>query len=80
MDVLHTYGVLVGYFSAVTYNMAGIIAALGVPFVMWHSGYLAGILTLLVVSLFATIPTLWVLETMARAEVRKSARHSYRSS
>ena len=68
-DVVRTYSTLVGYFSAVSYNLDGIISALGVPFVVWHSGFLTSILTISVVTLFATISTLWILETMARAEV-----------
>ena len=62
-----TVNIVVGFFWLVNYQMG--TGFLGIPFSFVHGGLLAGIATLLVISLVCWITSIWVLEVLARAQV-----------
>ena len=62
---MKTYSNLVGYFTGISW----IVSPYSIPFVMYHTGMVAGLLTLLVILVASFIPVMWILEIMCRAEV-----------
>ena len=62
-----TVNVVVGFFWLVNCHMG--TGFLGIPFSFVHGGLLAGMATLVVVSLVCWITGTWVLEVLARAQV-----------
>ena len=63
-----TVSLIVGFFFLVNYQMA--TGFLGIPFSFFQGGLLAGALTLLVIAFVSWVAAIWVLEVMARAQVR----------
>jgi amino acid permease len=63
-----TVHIFLGYFFIVNYCLG--TGFLGVPFSFFYSGYLAAIPTLIVIAFFTWVTSLWLLEIMARAQVR----------
>ena len=63
-----TVHIFLGYFFIVNYCLG--TGFLGVPFSFFYSGYLAAIPTLIVTAFFTWVTSLWLLEIMARAQVR----------
>ena len=57
-----------GFFFLVNYSLG--TGFLAVPFVFLHAGYIVAIPALLVITFVSWIHSSWVLETMARAQVR----------
>ena len=66
-----TVSIIVGFFFMVNYQMA--TGFLGIPFSFFQGGLLAGALTLLVIAFVSWVAAIWVLEVMARAQVRMHA-------
>jgi hypothetical protein len=62
------YSSLFAFCFAVNYAVAG--AYLSIPYVFWHTGIIASLLTLIGIAILVAIPAFWTLETMARAQVR----------
>lgn len=65
-QTVKTFGPLVGYCFIINYIVG--TGFLGVPYVFWHTGIVAGIATMAAISWFITFPALWTLEVMARAQ------------
>ena len=61
------YGVIIGYLYLVNYILG--TGFLGIPYVLHHGGTLAGCLTLLAISFFSCLTSIWTLETISRAQV-----------
>lgn len=62
-----TYSPIVAFCFSINFIVGS--GFLAVPFVFWHTGIVAGLATLAVVTFFISIPAFWTLETMARAQV-----------
>lgn len=62
---MKTYSKLVGYFTGLSW----MFSPYSLPFVMYKTGFVVSVCTMAVVSVVSFIPVLWLLETMARAEV-----------
>jgi len=59
--------IFLGFFFLVNYSFG---ADLAIPYAFLHAGYMVAIPTLLVITFVSWIHASWVLETMARAQVR----------
>ena len=68
-----TYDVFGGYFSSLTWIVAG-ASYLTTPYVLWDGGILTGLLTLAVITFFAILPCYWLIETLARTEANAERR------
>ena len=66
-EVVRTYSPFVGFCFIINYIVG--TGFLGIPYIFWHTGIVAGVMTLTAVSHFITFPALWTLEVMARAPV-----------
>lgn len=64
---IRTYSPFVGFCFIVNYIVGS--GFLAVPYVLWHTGIIVGVCTLVVISFFIAIPAFWTLEIMARAQV-----------
>ncbi|EDV23113.1 Transmembrane protein 104-like protein [Trichoplax sp. H2] len=60
------YGVFIGYLYLVNYILG--TGFLGIPYVIHHGGTIAGCLTLLTISFFSCLTSIWTLETISRAQ------------
>ena len=60
--------IFLGFFFLVNYSLGG--GYLAVPYSFLHAGYLVAIPTLLVIVFVSWIHASWLLEVMARAQVR----------
>jgi len=66
-----TIHIFLGFFFIVNFCLG--IGALGIPYAFFYTGVLAAIPTLLVVSVVSWINANYLLEVMARAQVRRVA-------
>ena len=61
-----TYSPFVGFCFIINYIVG--TGFLGIPYVFWNTGVIAGVATLVVISMAIAIPAIWTLEVMARAQ------------
>ena len=63
-----TVNIFMGYFFMV--NICLGVGFLGIPYSFFYSGYLAAIPSLILIGLVSWLNSVWLLEVMARAQVR----------
>lgn len=63
-----TVSVFLGFFFMVNFILG--TGFLGIPFGFFHGGIIAGTLTIMVVGIISWLCALWMLDSMARAQVR----------
>lgn len=63
-----TVNLVVGFLFLINYELG--TGFLGIPFAFFHAGLLTGIITLTVATFLAWNAAIWVVEVMARAQVR----------
>lgn len=63
-----TVNIFLGFFFMVNFVLG--TGFLGIPYAFYHTGIVAGALTLLVISFISWNCAIWELEVMARAQVR----------
>ena len=68
---MKSYGSFVGFCVILNYTVGS--GFLGVPYVFYHTGLVAGLATLAIVSAAVALPAMWTLETMARAQALETA-------
>ena len=66
-DAPKTIPVYFVYFFVLNYTIG--TGYLGIPFVFYHSGIITGALTLVVITVMCYVGAMWLIETMARAQV-----------
>ena len=64
-----TISILLGYFYVLNFGVG--TGFLGIPYSFFYSGYLAAIPTLLLIAALTWINSNYLLEVMARAQVRR---------
>lgn len=69
-----TVNIFFGFFFVVNFCLG--TGFLGIPYSFFYSGYLAAVPTLLFVSCMAWVNANYLIEVMARAQVRKKKYHS----
>lgn len=62
-----TYGIAVGFFYTVNFSVG--IGFLNLPYAFYHAGVLVSCITVLVIGFFNVVTSLWIVETMSRAQV-----------
>ena len=72
---IKTVNIFLGFFFVVNFCLG--TGFLGVPYSFFYSGYLAAIPTLLLICIISWINANYLLEVMARAQVRSLASSSY---
>jgi len=66
-DRMKTIPIYLVFFFVINYTMG--TGFLGVPFAFYHSGIITGLLTMVMVGLLSYVGAIWLLESMARAQV-----------
>lgn len=74
-DDVKTIPIYLVFFFVINYTMG--TGFLGVPFAFYHSGIITGLLTMLVVGFLSYVGAIWLLESMARAQVSTVIAVSY---
>ena len=64
-----TVNIFMGYFFMV--NLCLGVGFLGIPYSFFYSGYLAAVPFLVIVGFVSWLNSVWLLEVMARAQVRR---------
>ena len=70
-----TVNIFMGYFFMV--NLCLGVGFLGIPYSFFYSGYLAAIPSLVLIGFVSWLNSVWLLETMARAQVRRLLIHIF---
>ena len=70
-----TVNIVMGYFFMV--NLCLGVGFLGIPYSFFYSGYLAAIPSLVLIGFVSWLNSVWLLEVMARAQVRDVCYISY---
>lgn len=66
-DAPKTLSIFFSFFFILNYTIG--TGYLGIPFVFYHSGIITGVLTQLVITLICYFGAIWMIESMARAQV-----------
>jgi len=66
-DGVKTIPIYFVFFFIINYTMG--TGFLGVPFACYHAGIITGLLTNLAVGLLSYVGAIWLIESMARAQV-----------
>ena len=64
---IKTINIFIGYFFLLNFCVG--TGFLGIPYSFFYSGYLAGIPTLILIGFVSWLNAIWLLESMARAQV-----------